>query len=88
MNIKDGFVLRDVAGQGVVIATGEASKGFHGMIKLNRTGEVIWKALEQGLDETGIIRELTRQFDVPEEQAEADVSTFVQQMRDNGFLAD
>ena len=35
MRIKEGFVLREVAGQVVVIATGEASKGFHGMIKLN-----------------------------------------------------
>lgn len=34
MKIKDGFVLRQVAGQGVVIATGEASKEFSGMVKL------------------------------------------------------
>ena len=32
MRIKKGFVLREVAGQIMVIATGEASKDFHGMI--------------------------------------------------------
>ena len=32
MRIKNGFVLREVAGQNMVIATGEASKDFHGMI--------------------------------------------------------
>ena len=31
MRIKNGFVLREVAGQIMVIATGEASKDFHGM---------------------------------------------------------
>ena len=43
MKIKDGFVLRQVAGQGVVIATGEASKEFSGMVKLNGTGSFIWE---------------------------------------------
>ena len=40
MRIKEGFVLREVAGQAMVIATGEASKEFHGMVKLNESGKV------------------------------------------------
>lgn len=41
MRIKDGFVMRKVAGKYVVVATGEASRSFHGMIKLNDTGRHI-----------------------------------------------
>ena len=48
MKIKDGFVLRDIAGDTVVIATGELSKTFHGMIKLNSTGKEIWQILSSG----------------------------------------
>lgn len=33
MRIKDGFVLREVAGSYMVVATGEAGKSFHGMIR-------------------------------------------------------
>ena len=47
MKIKEGFVLRDVVGQAVVIAVGEASKKFHGMINLNSTGKVIWQGVEK-----------------------------------------
>lgn len=36
MKIKNGFVLRDVGGQAVVIAVGEASKTFHGMDNLKQ----------------------------------------------------
>lgn len=50
MKIKNGFVLRDVGGQAVVIAVGEASKTFHGMINLNVTGKEIWQGIESGLD--------------------------------------
>ena len=49
MRVKQGFVMREVAGVGVVIATGEASKAFHGMIKLNDTGQLIWRGLEEDL---------------------------------------
>ena len=51
MRIKEGFVLREVAGQAMVIATGEASKEFHGMVKLNESGKIIWKGLMDGLTE-------------------------------------
>ncbi|PLS31401.1 coenzyme PQQ synthesis protein [Bifidobacterium margollesii] len=88
MRIKDGFVLREVAGQGVVIATGEASENFHGMIRLNATGELIWKALTDGKTEDGIVAELTARFDVSESQARADVADFIRQMSDNGFLVE
>ena len=86
MRIKNGFVLREVAGQIMVIATGEASKDFHGMIKLNITGKVIWLALQEGLSEEDIAKRLQEQFDVDSETALRDTHAFLQQMEDMGFL--
>lgn len=86
MRIKKGFVLREVAGQIMVIATGEASKDFHGMIKLNVTGKVIWLALQEGLSEKEIAKRLQEQFDVDPEKALQDTHAFLQQMEDMGFL--
>ena len=48
MKIKEGFVLRTVMGNNVVVAVGEASKSFRGMIKLNGTATAIWKLIEEG----------------------------------------
>lgn len=87
MRIKDGFVLREVAGQAVVIATGEASKNFHGMIKLNATGKVIWEGLAAGKSDDEIAADLVGAYDVSPEKAAADVAKFVQQVADQGFLA-
>lgn len=87
MRIKDGFVLRDVAGQAVVIATGEASKDFHGMIKLNKTGRLIWEGLAAGDADAQIAARLAQRYDVAPEQAAADVAAFVDKARAEGFLA-
>lgn len=88
MRIKDGFVLREIAGQIMVIATGEASKDFHGMIKLNETGKDIFLALQEKLSEEEIAARLQEKYGIEAEKATADTSAFLGQMKDAGFLAD
>lgn len=87
MRIKQGFVLREVAGQAVVIATGEASKAFHGMIKLNATGADIWRGLSEGLTDAQIADRLVERYGADGEVAAADVAAFVRDAREAGFLA-
>ena len=48
MKISEGFVLRKVGKEQVVVALGEASALLNGLIKLNGSGVVLWKQLEQG----------------------------------------
>lgn len=86
MKIRDGFVLREVAGQAVVIATGEASRHFRGMIRLNATGKTVWQCLADGLTEEQIVTQLTAAYAVPPEQARSDVRELLGKMRDAGFL--
>lgn len=87
MKIKEGFVLREVAGQAVVIATGEASKTFHGMVKLNGTGADIWRGIEEGLSEREIADKLVAEYGVDHDRAASDVAAFAGKMSEEGFLA-
>ena len=86
--MKSGFVMREVAGQYVVIAIGEASKTFHGMIKLNSTGKDIWEGLESGFEEQQIVDLLMDKYQVSQEQVREDVQEFLKQMKEVGILAD
>lgn len=87
MKMKDGFVMREVAGQYVVIAIGEASKTFHGMIKLNSTGKDIWEALQEGLNEEQIALRLQEKYQVELGRVQQDVYEFLNSMREVGILA-
>lgn len=86
MRIKKGFVLREVAGQNMVIATGEASKDFHGMIKLNSTGRDIWQGLQEGLSEVEIAKGLEEKYQIDEQKALVDTKDFVNKMLEMGFV--
>ena len=86
MRIKEGFVLREIAGQVMVIATGEASKGFNGMIKLNGTGKEIWQGMQEHLEVAAIAKRLQDAYGIDEETAMNDTKAFIAKMEEAGFL--
>ena len=86
MKIKEGYVLREVAGQAVVIAVGEASKTFHGMINLNETGKQIWQGVSRGLSVEEIAGELAKDYEVNPETARYDTNVMIEKMRAAGVL--
>lgn len=86
MKIRDGFVAREIAGETIVIALGEASKIFNGMIKLNETGRIIWNGLSRGEDEETIIGSILSEYDVDRETVERDFHKFVDTLRGANIL--
>ena len=88
MKIKDGFVVRDIMGQCVVVATGEASESFSGMIKLNDTGKVIWEGVASGKSEDEIVDFIVNEYDVEEDHAKTSIKKFIDEMKDKGFILD
>lgn len=86
MKIKEGFVLREVAGQTIVIAVGEASKSFHGMINLNNTGKEIWEGVQKGMNEDLIAKKLTEKYEVSFSKAQEDVDRLIRKMYEAGVM--
>ena len=87
MKLKDGFVLRQVAGETVVIPSG-STLDLNMMITLNDTGAFLWQRLAEETDESALIAALLAEYDVDEETAKKAVAGFVEKLNDNGFLAE
>ena len=86
MKINSGFILRKVGTDHVVVAVGEASKSFHGMIKLNDSAAYIWKQIEAGLEPDEIVADLTTNYTVDAVTAKQYVDDLVGMMKQNGIL--
>ena len=86
MKLKDGFILREVAGQTVVLPVG-GDLDLNMMITLNETGAFLWKQLENENDEAGLVAALLAEYDVDEATAKNAVEGFVAKLNENGFLA-
>ena len=86
MKLKDGFILRTVAGETVVLPAAGVTD-FDMMITLNDTGKFLWERLEVGAEEADLVKALLAEYDVTEEVAANSVTAFVTRLKELDFLA-
>ena len=78
MRIKEGFNLRNICGEYIVVAEGEANIDFTNVISVNETAACIWKAVS-GKDFTinDMVEALLEEYEVDKETAEKDCQQLV-----------
>ena len=87
IKIKDGFILRQVAGNYIVIGVGGDAVNFNGMVTINETGAFLWQILEKGATKEDLLEALLKEYDVEEESAKQDITAFLTNLY-NGDLLD
>ena len=86
MKFKNGFVLRRVLGDAVIIATGEAAKNFQGMIKLNETAATILEDINAGMSKEEVVAKISTEYGADVETVAADVEKLLDQMLTAGII--
>ena len=85
MKIKEGYVLRNVAGEYIVMNIGGDTSLNH-MITLNETGALIWNGIADGKSESEIAELIVSQYEVDTETAASDIKKFIDKMNGAGVL--
>ena len=86
MKFKQEFVLREVAGENIVIPLTGLGERFNGLITLNETGAFIWKQIEAEKNKDAIVDALLEEYDVTRQQAQRNVDDLCAQMEQLGIL--
>lgn len=86
MKLKNGLILRQVAGENVVLSVGGEVE-LKGMITLNDTACTLWNCLEKGAELPDLTAALLAEYDVDEETAAAHAAVFVEKMKELDILA-
>lgn len=88
MKLKYNFVIRNVGGNFVAVASGDDSILFNGMVKLNKTGAFIFEQLKQETTVEEIAGKFIEKYDVTKAQAIKDVACCVENFRAHGIIED
>ncbi len=89
MRIKNGFELRDVCGEHIIIAHGVENIDFTKVITLNESAAFIWKKVEgKSFTEDGVVKMLLDEYEVEETQARADVEQLLASWEKAGLMED
>ena len=87
MKIKEGFKLRHLGGEYIVIGEGIAQVNFNKMISLNATAAFLWEQLlGKEFNVEDITRLLCDNYEVEEAVAAADAATLVKNWREAELL--
>ncbi|MGE5372308.1 MAG: PqqD family protein [Solirubrobacterales bacterium] len=86
MKIKDGFMLREVAGQWVAVPLAEKVVEFNGIITLTETAAFVWRTLRNEVSEEEVVSALVAEYDVDENTARKDTRAFLACIDAKGLL--
>ncbi|MBE7055162.1 MAG: PqqD family protein [Ruminococcaceae bacterium] len=87
MKIKDGYLLRSVAGKNIVVSVG-GNLDFNGMLTLNDTGVFFWNLLQKSTTKEEMLNAVLFEYDVDKEEAKKDIDEFIMKLEDAKLLED
>ena len=86
MKIKNELMLREIAGNYIIVPVGGELVDLNAMININDTGAFIFKALETETTPEEIVKLMTKEYDIDDETAKNDVNEFIDVLRKNSML--
>lgn len=88
MNIKPGFILRNVCGENVIVSEGLENIDFSQIISMNETAAAMWRAVVD-LDAftlQDMVSAVTEEYEVTEEEARKDAENLLKQWIEIGLV--
>ena len=86
MKIVKDFILREIAGECVLVPTGATTQEFNGLITMSDTAKFIWENLEKADSLEEMIQMILDEYEIDEETARHDAIVFISQLVGNGFV--
>jgi hypothetical protein len=86
VRISDQFILRQIAGEYIIIPTGQTTLKFNGMITVNEQGAFLWEALKEEITEDALVDAVLAEYDTDRQTAQVDVAEFLEVLRQKRIL--
>lgn len=86
MKIDKNIIVREIAGEYILIPTGESALRMSGIFAVTEVGAEIWKRLCEGKDEDTVVRELLTEYEVDEETLREDCREFIGRLVESGLV--
>lgn len=86
MKVDKEFVLREIAGDYVIIPIGRTVLSFNGLITVNEIGAFLWNLLQEDVTREDLVAKVLDEYEVDEETAREDIQEFLDTLVSGGIL--
>lgn len=86
MRIDKEFILREIAGDYIIIPAGKTVLDFNGLITVNEVGVSLWNMLQNEVTFEELVQGILDEYDVEESVAREDIQEFLAALIDVGII--
>lgn len=86
MKIKNGFMLREIAGTWIVVPLGQKVVEFNGLMTLSESAAFIWKKLEGGAEMDELVQVILSEYNIDEFTARKDIHELIDAIEAKGLI--
>ena len=88
MKAKNGFVLRNIVDEYILMPTGDNIGKFNGTVLLNEVSAFVWEKLQNPMSKDDLLQAILDEFEVDKATAPADLDALIGTLRDYGVIED
>lgn len=86
MKLHNGFITYSTGGEQIMVAAGNASAVFRGMVRSNETAAYIIDCLKEDISREELLNKLCARYDAPAELIDRDLERVLESLRRIGAL--
>lgn len=86
MKVKDGYILRNVMDEYIVMPSGEHMKDFKGAIVLSETSAFVWEKLQKNTSKSELVEAVLEEYETDRETVEKEIDELILNLNSIGVL--
>ncbi len=86
MKVKDGFTLRNVIGENILMPTGDNIGKFDGTVIFNDVSAFVWEKMQTPVSREDLLGAILGEFEVDKETAEKDLDALIEKFSSLGLI--
>ena len=88
MKAKQGFILRNVVDEYILMPTGDNIGKFNGTVLLNEVSAFVWEKLQNPISKDDLLRAILDEFEVEKAVASTDLDALLTTLKEYGVIED
>lgn len=87
MKTKEGFTLKTICGESIIVPEGKKNIDFTKIISMNESAAYLWKNInDKEFSAQTLSHLLTKEYDIDADTALADANTIINQWKEVGII--
>ena len=86
MKACNGFILRNLAGEHVLMPVGDNIGVFGGTVLMNELSAFVWKQLQVSVTREELLTRILNRYDIDEKTAAADLDSLLAKLKKMGLI--